>query len=53
MQADALFNADPEWAAPILWRSEFRSLLAGYLSRETLAFDEAVTARFTAAAAPP
>ncbi len=39
-QADALFNRDPEWAAPIFWRSEFRNLLAGYMRRKTLSFDE-------------
>ncbi len=39
-QADALFKNDPEWLAPILWRSEFRNLLAGYLRRKTFTFDE-------------
>ena len=39
-QADALYKRDPEWAAPIFWRSEFRNLLAGYLRRKTLTFDE-------------
>jgi len=39
-QADALFKRDPEWLAPILWRSEFRNLLAGYLRRKTFTFDE-------------
>jgi len=39
-QADALFSRDPDWAVPILWRSEFRNLLAGYLRRKTLTFDE-------------
>ena len=39
-QADALFTRDPEWVAPILWRSEFRNLLAGYVRRKTLTFDE-------------
>ncbi len=38
--AGALFKRDPEWAAPILWRSEFRSLLAGYLRRKALTFDQ-------------
>jgi predicted nucleic acid-binding protein len=41
-QADALFRRDPEWAAPIFWRSEFRNLLAGYSRRKTLAFDQVV-----------
>lgn len=40
--ADALFKRDPEWAVPVLWRSEFRNLLAGYLRRKTLTFDEAL-----------
>ena len=39
-QADKLFKRDPDWAAPILWRSEFRNLLAGYLRRKTLSFDD-------------
>ena len=39
-RADSLFKRDPEWAAPIFWRSEFRNLLAGYLRRKTLTFDE-------------
>ena len=38
--ADALFKRDPDWAAPILWRSEFRNLLAGYLRRKALTFDQ-------------
>jgi len=39
-QADALFKRDPEWVVPVLWRSEFRNLLAGYLRRKALTFDE-------------
>lgn len=40
--ADSLFRRDPAWAAPILWRSEFRNLLAGCIRRKTLTFDEAL-----------
>jgi predicted nucleic acid-binding protein len=38
---EALFEKDPEWAAPILWRSEFRNILAGYTRRQSLTFDQA------------
>jgi len=34
--AEALRKHDPEWAAPLLWRSEFRSVLTGYLRRGDL-----------------
>ena len=39
--AEALFERDPEWAVPVLWRSEFRNILAGYTRRKTLTFDQA------------
>jgi predicted nucleic acid-binding protein len=42
VHADALYRRDPEWAAPIFWRSEFRNLLGGYLRRKTLTFEEVV-----------
>lgn len=32
-QAERLLRADPEWSAPLLWRSEFRNVLAGCLRR--------------------
>lgn len=35
-KAEGLLQRDPEWAAPILWRSEFRNILAGYLRRRIL-----------------
>ncbi len=28
-----MMNCDPEWAAPVLWRSEFRNIIATYLRR--------------------
>lgn len=28
------------WVSPLLWRSEFRNILAGYLRRGTLTFDQ-------------
>ena len=39
--AEALLDQDPEWAAPVLWRSEFRNILAGYTRRKTLTFEQA------------
>ena len=39
--AEALLKQEPEWAAPVLWRSEFSNVLAGYLRRQTLTFQQA------------
>lgn len=41
-QAEALLLEDGEWAVPILWRSEFRNILAGYVRRKTLSLEDAV-----------
>jgi predicted nucleic acid-binding protein len=38
--AEALLEDDPEWVAPLLWRSELRNVLAGYLRRKALSFDD-------------
>jgi predicted nucleic acid-binding protein len=40
-QAEQLLAADPHWVGPFLWRSEFRNILAGYMRRGTLTFDQA------------
>lgn len=40
--AEALFERDADWAAPILWRSEFRNIMAGTLRRKTISFEQAV-----------
>lgn len=39
--AEALLEQDPEWAAPILWRSEFRNILVGYMRRKAISFEQA------------
>ena len=39
--AEALLKQAGDWAAPVLWRSEFRNILAGYLRREMLTFAQA------------
>lgn len=38
-RAEAWLTLDRDWAAPMLWRSEFRNLLAGYLRRKQLTFE--------------
>lgn len=38
--AEALLIDRPGWAAPVLWRSEFRNILAGYLRRGHLTFEQ-------------
>jgi predicted nucleic acid-binding protein len=40
-QAEALLVHEPEWAAPLLWRSELRNVLAQYLRQGSLDFDTA------------
>ncbi len=39
---DDLLIQQPEWAAPPLWRSEWRNVLAGYLRRGVLNLDQAL-----------
>lgn len=40
-EAENVFIKDPHWAAPLLWRSEFRSVLAQYMRNNTLTIDGA------------
>ncbi len=40
-EAEALLAQDAEWVAPVLWRSEFRNILAGYIRRKTLTLVQA------------
>lgn len=39
--AESLLERDDDWAAPLLWRSEFRNILAGYMRRKMLTFEAA------------
>jgi predicted nucleic acid-binding protein len=41
--AEALLEQDSDWAAPILWRSEFRNILARYMRRKAITFEQAVS----------
>lgn len=40
-QAEQLLTQDADWVAPILWRSEFRNILASHMRRNMLTFDQA------------
>jgi len=40
-EAEALYERDQEWVAPLLWRSEFRNALALYLRKQLLTLEEA------------
>ena len=46
--AENLLQAEPVWAAPPLWRSEFRNILAGYLRRGTLSVEQTLALQSTA-----
>ena len=39
-QVERLLSVDAHWSAPVLWRSEFRSVLGRYLRSNYLSFDE-------------
>lgn len=39
--AERVLTADAEWVAPLLWRSEFRSILSGAVRRKALSLDRA------------
>ena len=41
VRSEALLEREPEWTAPVLWRSEFRSILAGFMRRRALSFGQA------------
>jgi predicted nucleic acid-binding protein len=40
--AEAVFQKDPSWTAPVLWRSEFRNVLALYLRQAHLTLADAL-----------
>ncbi len=40
--AETLYRSDPEWAAPLLWRSELRIVLALYLRKGLVTLDRAL-----------
>lgn len=47
--AEAVWRADPEWHAPLLWRSELRNVLALQMRRSGLSLEDAGTVAEAAA----
>jgi len=43
-EANSVFVKDPDWAAPILWRSEFRNVLWRYLRTAQITITDALMA---------
>lgn len=39
--AESVFSKDPHWTAPLLWRSEFRNVLAMGVRRKMFVLDDA------------
>jgi len=39
---DSLFKIDSEWAAPALWKSEFRNVLALYIRKKIITLEKAL-----------
>ncbi len=39
---DELYKLDSQWLAPILWKSEFRNVLALYLRKKIITFNKAL-----------
>jgi predicted nucleic acid-binding protein len=40
--AERLLRSEPEWVAPVLWRSELRNVLALYLRKSLITFENAL-----------
>jgi len=41
--AEQVLQKDPEWVAPLLWKSEFRNVLALYVRQEILTLNDSIT----------
>jgi len=41
-RAEAVLARDPRWVAPLLWRSEFRNVLAGLVRRRAMGLADAL-----------
>jgi predicted nucleic acid-binding protein len=40
--AEKVFKKDPDWVVPLLWRSEFRNVLALYIRNKILTLEDAI-----------
>ncbi len=45
---DSLYSIDSDWAAPLLWKSEFRNVLALYLRKNIIDLEKALQLQDTA-----
>ncbi len=45
---ESLYKTDPDWAAPILWKSEFRNVMALYLRKKIITLEKAMQLQDTA-----
>jgi len=45
---EKLYEIDPDWSAPILWKSEFRNVMALYLRKKIITLDKAMQLQDTA-----
>jgi len=45
---EKLYKIDPDWSAPILWKSEFRNVMALYLRKKIITLEKAMRLQDTA-----
>ncbi len=45
---ESLYEIDPDWSAPILWKSEFRNVMALYLRKKIITLEKAMQLQDTA-----
>lgn len=46
--AERLLEREPDWAAPLLWRSEFRNVLALYLRKRLITLEDFINIQLEA-----
>ncbi len=45
---ESLYEIDPDWSAPILWKSEFRNVMALYIRKNIITLEKAMQLQDTA-----